>query len=171
MRLDGFSLLYLQGMLFLQNPWSSVQLVFYPALVSGIAMLIALTTALVSRVVGRSWLALFLAAALAAAIGTIPFYMIGAVQPYYAKVLVLLFDYLILCWAFYRFDWLTLLVASFTFPFFWQNYTLLVMFSPTGASEEWFAFAIWGLCVAASVAIAFKSAILTAYRRVATAFQ
>ena len=49
--------------------------------------------------------------------------------------------------------------------------TLLVMFRPIGSFEEWVAFAVWGLFVAAAAAIAFKSSLLAAYRRVALAFQ
>ncbi len=38
-----------------------------------------------------------------------------------------------------------------------------------GAFEEWVAFGVWGLFVAAAAALVFKSSILAAYRRIAIA--
>ncbi len=172
MWLDSFALIYVQGQLFLNNPWPNAQLVLYPVFQAMmISMLVSVVASLVTRVVRRSWIALFLAAAIAAAITTGPAFTMGAVQPYHWKVLVLLFDFLILSWAFTRFDVLTLFTTSFTFAFLWQNYSLLVMFTQSGALDEWIAFAIWGLFVACATAIAFKSSLRAAYRRIAIAFQ
>ena len=114
---------------------------------------------------------MFLSAALAAAIFPGILMFIGAVQPYPGKVLVLTLDFLILAWTFTRFDVLTLFVAALTYSFCWQTYTMLIRFRPLGSLDEWIAFAVWGLFVVAAAAIAFKSAILAAYRRAAVASQ
>ena len=55
--------------------------------------------------------------------------------------------------------------------FFPQNYSMLVMLRPTGSVQEWLAFAVWASLVAAAAAIAFQSAIMTAYRRIAMALE
>jgi hypothetical protein len=171
MRLDSISLLVIQGLLFLNNPWPSAQLVVYPLMQSiTLLILVAFLCSFFSRVARRSWLAIPLAGALAAAILP-PMLFIGAVQPFPGRVLLLTLDFLILAWAFVRFDVLTLFVTAFTYSFFWQTYTMLVTFRPLGAIEEWIAFALWGLFIAAAAAIAFKPAMLAAYRRAATAFQ
>jgi hypothetical protein len=170
--LDSFALIYIQGQLFLNNPWPNAQLVLYPVFQAMmISLLVSVVASLVTRVVRRSWIALFFAAAIAAGISTGPAFTIAAVQPYHWKVLVLLFDFLILSWAFTKFDVLTLFFATFTFAFCWQTYSLLVMFRQSGALDEWIAFAVWGLFVACAAAIAFKSSLVAAYRRVAMAFQ
>ncbi|MBI4474548.1 MAG: hypothetical protein HY646_17895, partial [Acidobacteria bacterium] len=171
MRLDTVSLLIMQGLLFPNNPWPSAQLVVYPLLQSiTLWILIAFLTSFLSRAARRPWLAMLLGAALAAAILP-PILFIGAVQPYPGRVLLLTLDFLILAWAFVRFDALTLFAAAFTYSFFWETYTMLVTFRPLGAIEEWIAFAVWGLFIAAAAAIAFRPAILSAYRRAASAFQ
>ena len=133
-----------------------------------IGSLVPFLASSVARFVRRSWLAVFLAAAPAAASATI--ITLGAVQPYHWKILLLLFDCLVLVWAFHRFDVLTVAWAGFTFAFCWQNYFLLVMFEPTGAVEQWIAFAVWGLFVLAVGAVAFQSALRAGYRRAAAAF-
>ena len=66
---------------------------------------------------------------------------------------------------FSRFDVLTVCCAGFTFAFYWQNY------QPTGAAEQWVAFAVWGLFVAAAGAVAFQAALRAGYRRAAAAFE
>ena len=114
---------------------------------------------------------IFGAAALAAVFAVHPFISLGAVQPYHWKLVVLLIGYLILAWVFIRFDLLTLLAAVFTFAFWWQNYRLLVMFEPTGARDQWLAFAVWGLLVAAAASIAFQATLKSSYRRLAAAFE
>ena len=108
---------------------------------------------------------------LAAVFLTAPPYNIGAVQPYHWKLILLLFDFLVLVWAFQRFDVLTVTWAVFTFAFCWQNYLLLVMFEPTGALDQRIASAVWGLFVLAVGAVAFKTPLHPAYRRAATAFE
>jgi len=169
MRLDPF-LIVLQGFFF--NRWLGSQIVLYPVFQTIIvAYSIGLLTAFLARMLGRPWLAIVLAAALSAAVLPGPFLMMGAVQPYYSKMSLLLLECLILAWTFARFDVLTLVAAVFTFAFWWQNYASLVMLQPTGAFEEWVAFAVWGLLVAAAAAVTFQSAILAAYRRVAMAVQ
>jgi len=95
----------------------------------------------------------------------------AAVQPYPGKLAFLMLECLLLALALVRFDVLTVLWAAFTFAFCWANYTLLVMFEPTGAFEEWVGFAVFTLSVAAAAAIAFKSALRAAYRRAAIAFE
>src|SRR5262249_8678603 len=131
------------------------------------ALFIAFLTSVVTRVVRRRWLALLFAATLVTVVAAVAPWNMGAVQPYPWKVILLLFDCLILAWAFTGFDLLTLAAAAFTIAFFGQNYALLVMFKPTGSMEAWIAFAVWGLFVAAAASVAFKSSILAAYRRVA----
>jgi len=169
---DSFSLILIQGQLFLNNPWPGPLLVLYPIFQAiTVSVLVSLLASLLTRVMRRSWIVLFLAAVLTAAIFPGPFFTIGAVQPYLSKVLLLFFEFLILAWTFTRFDVLTLFVAAFTAAFCWQNYTLLMMFRPMGSFGEWVAFAAWGLFVAAAAAIAFKSPLLAAYRRIAIAFQ
>ena len=99
------------------------------------------------------------------------FFSLGAVQPYHWKALVLLLDYLILAWAFTRFDVLTLGWAAFTFAFCWENYHLLVMLTPAGILEPWIAFAVFGLFVLAAMAVAFQASLRAARRRLAAAFE
>ena len=143
--------------------------VIYALIIAAVdAVLVTLPFSLTRRV-HRPWSALFVATVLAAA--TFPPCVIGAVQPYPARVLVLCFDFLILTWTFGRFDALTLFVAAFTTTFFWQNYSLLVMFRQTGSLEEWLTFAAWGLCIVAATAAVFQSSLAAAYRRIAIAFQ
>ena len=169
---DSFTLIYIQGQVFLNNPWPGPLLALYPILQAIImSVLVCLFASLLTRVMRRSWIVLFLAAVLAAAIFPGPLSTMGAVQPYLSKVLLLFFEFLILAWTFTKFDVLTLFVAAFTAAFCWQNYTLLLMFKPIGSFGEWVAFAAWGLFVAAAAAIAFKSSLLAAYRRVAIAFE
>ncbi len=134
-------------------------------------MVLVFLASFVARFVRRTWIALFLAAALAAASLASPLASMGAVQPYHWKILLLLFDCLILVWTFTRFDVLTVSWAVFTFAFCWQNYFLLVMFEPAGNLEQWIAFAVFGLFVVAAGAVAFKSPLRAAYRRAATAFE
>ncbi len=100
-----------------------------------------------------------------------PIASFGAVQPYHGKVLILLFDSLLLVWGFSCFDFLTLLAAVFTFVFCWQNYRLLVMFEPAGNLEQWLAFGVFGMFVAGAAAVAFKSSLKAVYRRLAAAFE
>lgn len=172
MRLDMFSQLYLQARVFLNSSWTSFPVLLMSVFHGvGIAVYLSLLTAMVARVVSRPWLALFLAAAAAAVIFPGPIFMMGAVQPYPSKVLLLFFDFLILAWTFTRFDVLTLFMAGSTFAFFWENYSLLVMFRPTGALEEWVCFALWALVVAAAAVVAFQSSIAAAYRRLAITFE
>lgn len=156
----------------LSNPLSSGDVVAF-ALRDGLLIMaaVAFLASFVARFVRRSWLAVFLAAALAAAALAFPSINMGAVQPYHCKYLVVLFDCLALVWAFTSFDVLTMSWAAFTFAFCWANYYLLVMLEPTGAFEQWAAFGVFGLLVAAAAAIAFKSSLLAAKRRLATAFE
>ena len=71
---------------------------------------------------------------------------------------------------FARFDLLTLGWAMFTFAFFWENYSLLVMFEPMGSVEQWIAFGVWGVAVLASAAVAFQSSLRTARQRLVGRF-
>ena len=137
----------------------------------GMTAFIALLVALVRRVIRRSSLALAVTAALAAAVFPGLLFSMAAVQPYYAKVLLLFFDFAVLAWIFNRFDALTVLASVFTFAFCWQNYSLLVIFRPAGVFEEQAAFVVWGLLVAAAAAVTFNTSIRAAGRRVAAAFQ
>lgn len=172
MRLDAYRNVAMQGYPFLSNPWPSTHVLLnalYHTML--IAALVVFLASFLARFVRRSWLAVFLAAALAAASIPGPHVQLGAVQPYHWKLVLLLFDCLVLAWAFTRFDVLTVGWAVFTFAFFWQNYFLLVMFEPTGAVEQWAAFAVWGLFVAAAAVVAFKTPLRAAYQRAATAFE
>src|SRR5205807_1267815 len=123
--LDSFALIYVQGQLFLNNPWPAPLLVFYP-LFQGIivTVIVSFLASLVTRVIRHSWLALFLAAGLIAAVFPGTPFTLSAVQPYHWKVLLLLCNFLILTWTFTRFDVLTLFAAAFGFAFCWQNYNL-----------------------------------------------
>ncbi len=171
-RLDSFALIYIQSHLFLSNSWPGPLLVAAPLFVALIIFIIVtFLVSLLARVMRGPWFALILAAVLSAAIFPVTGSTIGPVQPYYVKVLVLLFEFLILSWAFFKFDALTLLTAGLTLSFFGQNYALLVMLRPTGAFDERVAFAIWGLFVIAAAAVAFQSSLMSAYRRAAAAFQ
>ncbi len=76
---------------------------------------------------------------------------------------------LALCYA--RFDVLTVLWASFTFSLCALNSFLFVMFEPTGATEQWIAFVVYGLFVLAAGVITFKSPLRAGFRRVAAVFE
>ncbi len=171
MRLDFVRHIISQAQLYLSNPWPSSS-IFLGALNYGLAvMFVGFFASFVARFVHRSWRAAFLAAALSAAMLAIPGLSLGAVQPYQWRLPLLLLDCLILVWSFNRFDLLTSVWAGFTFAFWWQNYFLLVMFEPTGAVEQWMAFAAWGLFVVTAGAVAFQSALRGAYRRASAAFE
>jgi len=124
-----------------------------------------------ARRVRPSWVGTLGAAVLTAVIVPGPLASLGAVQPYLWKVSLLFIDSVILVLAFTRFDLLTVLAAVFTFVFWWQNYRLMVMFEPAGNLEQWIAFVVFGLFVAAAGAIAFKSSLLAAKRRLAGVFE
>jgi len=172
MRLDSFARLMFPGWKFLSSPWPSANVALY-SLFTGvwITIVTAFLASLFARFVRRSWLAVLMAAAFGAVCLATPLISTGGVQPYHWKVLLLLVDCLLLVWTFIRFDVLTLLWAALTFAFCLENYTLLVMFEPTGATEQWIAFAVFVLFVAAAAAIAFKSSLRAGYRRMAAAFE
>ncbi len=172
MRLDSGPQIFFQVWPYLQSSGASGHVVL-DALGEriGFGFIIGFFASLVARFVRRTWVAGFAAAALAAAMVPGPIASFGAVQPYHGKVLVLLFDSLLLVWAFSRFDFLTLLAALFTFVFWWQNYRLLVMFEPAGNLEQWIAFVIWGLFALTAGAITFKSPLRAGFGRLATAFE
>ncbi len=172
MRLDSLTHVMCQAWPYLGTSWPSTHLVL-DGLTQTVAVgwTIAFLASFLAGFVRRSWAAIFGAAALAAVFGVHPFISLGAVQPYQWKVAALLLSYLFLTWAFIRFDVLTLMAAVFTFAFWWQNYRLLLMFEPTGARDQWLAFAVWGLFVLAAAAIAFQSPLRVTYRRLAAAFE
>ncbi len=124
---------------------------------------------LVTRFVKHMGLAALVAASLGAGIG-LHMYMASLGSAPLGGVMLLLV-YLVLVWAFVRFDILTLLWTVFTFAFCWQNYRLLVMLEPTGSVQEWIAFAVWGLFVLGAAAVAFKTSLRAGYRRAAAAFE
>ncbi len=133
-----------------------------------IASIVGFLTSLMGRLSRRPWQALLAGAALSVVF--LPSTGLGAVQPYYWKALVLLFDSLVLAWTFTRFDLLTLGWAAFTMIFCWENYHLLVMLTPAGILEPWIGFAVFGLFVLAAGVVAFKTPLRAAYRRAAAAF-
>ncbi len=170
MRLDSGPQIFFQVWPYLRSAGASGHVVLDALGESlGFGFTIGFFASFLGRFVSRPWVAGLAAAALAAAMIPGPIASFGAVQPHHGKVLVLLFDSLLLVWAFSRFDILTLLAAVFTFAFWWQNYRLLVMFEPTGAVEQWIAFAVFGLFVAAAGVIAFQSPLRGLYHRTAAA--
>lgn len=172
MRLDSLTHLMCLAWPYLRTSWPSAHLIL-DALAQAVAVgwIIAFLASFLAGFVRRSWESIFGAAALAAVFAVHPFISLGAVQPYQWKLAVLLLSYLFLTWVFIRFDLLTLLAAVFTFAFWWVNYRLLVMFEPTGAGDQWLAFAVWGVAVAAAAAIAFQAPLRSTYRRLAAAFE
>jgi len=138
---------------------------------AAVAIVVVFLASLLARLMRSRWLALIVASILSAAMlpGLQP--NLAGVQPYPGKLAILTVDVLLLALALKRFDVLTVLWAAFTFGFFWANYTLLVMFERTGAAEEWIAFVIFGLFVAAAGAIAFKSSLIQARRRLAATLE
>jgi len=172
MSLDSFGVIYLPVRLFVNTTWPGVLAVCYPLVLAvSIALVVALVISVSSRVVSRTRLAMFLALILVAAILPGPTIIMAGVQPYFSKIILLLIEVVILACTFTRFDLLTVTAALFTLLFWSENYQLLLMFRPTGAFEQWLAFGVWALIVAGAAAIAFKSSLLAAYRRFATAFQ
>ncbi len=136
-----------------------------------VGVIVSFFASFFARLARRRWLALFAAAILAAVCIPGPFFNMAAVQPYPGKLAFLTLECLVLAWALARFDVLTVMWAVFTFAFCWANYTLLVMFEPTGAFEEWAGFAVFTLFVAAAAVIAFKSPLRAAYRRAVAAVE
>ncbi len=172
MRLDSGPQIFFQVWPYLRSPGASAHVMLDAFGHSiGFAFTIGFFASFLARFARRTWVAAVVAAALAATMVPGPLVCLGAVQPYHGKVLVLLFECLLLVWAFSRFDLLTLVAAVFTFVFWWQNYRLLVMFEPAGNLEQWMAFAAFGLFVLAAAAVAFKASLKAAYRRAATAFE
>lgn len=70
----------------------------------------------------------------------------GATEPYYWTMTLLFVDYVLLFFAFRRFDLLTVVTALFTFV-------------------------VWGLCVAAAAAVAFQTKLRAAFGRMSTAVE
>lgn len=172
MRLDSFSHVVLQVWPYLRSPGASAQLLLHSLdQTLAVGMIIGFLASCLAGFVRRPWVAALVAAALGAAIVHHPLITLGAVQPYHGKVLLLLFECLLLVWAFTRFDVLTLLAGVFTFAFCWQNYSLLVMLEHAGNAEQWTAFAVWGLFVLAAGAVAFKSSLRAGFRRLVAAFE
>jgi len=172
MRLDSLTHVMCQAWPYLGTSWPGGHLVL-DGLAQAVAagLIVALIASLLSGFVRRSWGTVLAAAPLAAVFAVHPFISLGAVQPYHWKLAVLLVGYLFLAWVFVRFDLLTLMATVFMFAFWWWNYRLLVMFEPTGARDQWLAFAVWGLVVAAAAAIAFQATLKSNYRRLAAAFE
>ncbi len=171
-RLDSSAMLWMQGLLYLTNPLPSAELLLYSLFQGFGALLLSLFVSMFGRERRRSQLPIVVAAALTAIFLASPVYTtLAGVQPYPGKVVVLLCDFLLVSWAFIRFDVLTSIVAIFTCVFFFQNYSLLVMFKPTGSLEQWLTFAVWGSFVLAATAIACKSSVIAAGRRVTAAFR
>ena len=172
MRLDSLTHVMCQTWPYLRTSWPGGHLVLDGlAQTVAVGLIIAFIASLLAGFVRRSWGTVLAAAPLAAVFAVHPFISLGAVQPYHWKLAVLLAGYLFLAWVFVRFDLLTLMAAVFTFAFWWWNYRLLVMFEPTGAGDQWLAFAVWGLLVAAAASIAFQATLKSSYRRLAAAFE
>jgi hypothetical protein len=136
-----------------------------------VTIIVVFLASFLARLMRSQWLAIAVAAVLSAVILPGPLFNIAGVQPYPGKLALLTVEFLLLGLALTRFDVLTILWAAFTFAFFWANYTLLVMFERTGATEEWIAFVIFGLFVAAAAAVAFKSSLIQARRWLAATLE
>lgn len=136
-----------------------------------VAVIVTFLASFLARLARRRWLALAGAAVLAAVTIPGPVFNMAAVQPYPGKLVILALECLLLVWVLSRFDVLTVIWVVFTFGFWWANYYLLLMFEPTGAAEQWMAFAVFGLFVAAAGVIAFQSPLRVAYRQAATAVE
>jgi len=172
MRLDSLTHVICQAWPYLQTSWPSAHLAFdLLAQTFAVGLIIAFLASFLAGFVRRGWVIVLGTAVLTAVFAVHPFIALGAVQPYQWKLVVLLFVYGFSAWVFVRFDLLTLLAAVFTFAFWWENYRLLVMFEPTGARDQWLAFAVWGLLVAAAASIAFQATLKSSYRRLAAAFE
>ena len=91
---------------------------------------------------------------------------LGAVQPWYRVLALLLVDFLVLVLAFRAYDLLTLLVALFTAAFVWAAYAAYVMQQLIGPVQPLVVLSLWGLGVAAAAGVAFNRPLRTAYRRV-----
>jgi len=172
MRLDSLAQLMVLAWPHLGTSWPNSNLLM-DALFQGLSvgMFLGFLISLLAGFVRRSWVAVIGAAALGAVFLVHPFFTWGAVQPYHWKLAVIFLDCVLLAFILLRFDLLTLMGAGFTFGFWWLNYRLLVMFEPTGAGEQWLAFYLWGVFVLAAAGIAFQAALMSGYRRLATAFQ
>ena len=171
MRLDSFRQIEMHGR-FLYRSWPAAGVAlygFWQAACIGFA--IVFLSSLAARFLRRAWLVVLVPTALAAATLPGPVLDTAAVQPYHWKVALLFLECLLLALCYARFDVLTTFWAVFTFAFCWQNYRLLVMFEPTGATEQWIAFAVFGLSVLAAGAMAFKSSLWAGLRRAAAAFE
>jgi hypothetical protein len=131
---------------------------------------IAYLASLAAGFIRRIWLRVPVAAALAAVLLPGPLIGLAAIQPYPWKIVLLFVECLGLALCYFRFDVLTIFCALFTFQFCWRNYSLLVMLQPAGNTEEWVAFALFGLFALAAAAIAFQSSLRAGYRRVKLAF-
>jgi hypothetical protein len=128
----------------------------------------AFLACLLWRLVHRPWAVVLLSAAVLT--GTGIHFTMGAVHPAHWMAVLLFLEYLIVVWAFWRYDLLTMFVVLFTPAFWWLNYTILVMLSPAGAAGEWIAFAVWGLLLLLASGVVFQSNLRRAYRRLSPAF-
>src|SRR5262249_9692179 len=142
MRLDSSTHIVMQALWFLKNASSSTHVLEAMMQTAGVCAFLAFFTSLLCRLVRRRWLALPLGLLLSIPLLSGPFLTLGAVQPYHWKVVLLLFDYLILAWVLLSFDALTMGWTLFAFIFCWENYHLAVMLTPGGVLEPWIAFAV-----------------------------
>jgi hypothetical protein len=169
-RLGEDSILFFLGPLLSGARWPLVVLLVFASLEAfAIGLLVAFFGAVGERISTRGWACVF-APALLLALGDVHFSM-AAIQPYYWTMTLLFVDYVLLFFAFSRFDLLTVVTALFTFAFCSANYSMVVMFRQIGPVEEWAAFVVWGLCVAGAATVAFQKRLRTAFGRMSAAVE
>jgi len=168
-RLEAANLNFL-GPFLSGSRWPLVVLLVFACLEAfTIGLLVAFFGAVGERISTRWWACVF-APALLLALGHVH-YSMAVIQPYSWTVTLLFVDYVLLFFAFRRFDLLTVVTALFTFAFCSGNYSMVVMFRPIGPVEEWAAFVVWGLCVAGAAAVAFQTKLRTAFGRMSAAVE
>jgi predicted Ser/Thr protein kinase len=160
------------AVLWLRQPAASlhtIPLALFAALFLGSAL--ALLAAPLRRWLHRPWRGILAAVAIVAfvlgGVADQPMFHMVPVQPEAVGILVVAVQLLLLGLLLLRFDILTVMVAVFTFEFWWQNYTLMTYFAKVGATEQWIAFSVWGLLVLGAAAVVWQRQLKTAYKRIA----
>jgi hypothetical protein len=145
--LDPINYLVIVPYLLLSNPLPAAQafvVAVYQALL--VALAAGLIVPLIALRVRRRGATLLAGAVVLALLIQNPVMMMGAVQPWSAKMLFLFGHSLVLTWLLMRFDFLTLAVAVFTFGFIWANAQLFLLTGGTSA-EQWVWVVAWVACL------------------------
>ncbi|HUQ50281.1 MAG TPA: hypothetical protein VM056_06165 [Terriglobales bacterium] len=141
---DGFINVEIQGW-YLSRWFPGLQILTSALLQTfGIGLIVGVTCAAVWRFNSRRFWRVSIPAILLGASG-IAWYL-GAIQPNYLKVILLILDYTLISWVFVKFDLLTSLVTQFTFAFIWGLWSIYLMGGQASHSSEAMSLSIW-LCV------------------------